>query len=150
MSVEIILSIVSCVVILLLVWIVKLLAISVEIKSIEVEERIKNNKINTAIYVINEHALNIIYMLNQTVVDSLREDSNNNGKLDAEDIALIKTKAYNTLNNTLSQEIKDIITDTYTDLDIYLNNVIEKSVVIAKANKIIKIDSQPLETIETE
>ena len=77
-------------------------------------------------------------MLNQTVVEGLKEGSLD-GRLTTADAANIKSMAFNMLLNTLSQDVKDTINSVYGDLDTYLNNVIEKTVVKAKNESAAKI-----------
>ena len=133
--------------VILLSWVARLIAAFIEVKVTEIKEKTKNEKIKTCIDIVADDAINIIYMLNQTVVDGLKEGSLD-GKLTAEDAANIKSMAFNMLINTLSQDVKDTITEVYGNLDTYLNNVIEKSVVKAKSEKKLTVKAEPLVTIE--
>ena len=133
--------------IILLSWVARLIAAFIEVKVTEIKQKIKNDKIKTAIDIVADDAINIVYMLNQTLVDGLKEGSLD-GKLTIEDANYIKAQAFNMLINTLSQDVKDTIADVYGNLDTYLNNVIEKSVVKAKAESAKKIAKQKAENME--
>lgn len=137
-TVEVIMAVAVPAFIILLSWVAKLIAAFIEIKVTEIKERTKNEKIKACIDIVADDAINIVYMLNQTVVEGLKEGSLD-GRLTAADAANIKSMAFNMLLNTLSQDVKDTINSVYGDLDTYLNNVIEKTVVKAKNESAAKI-----------
>lgn len=137
-TLEVVMAVAVPAFIILLSWMARLIAAFIEIKVTEIKEKIKNDKIKACIDIVANDAVNIVYMLNQTVVDGLKEGSID-GKLTAEDAANIKAQAFNMLLNTISQDVKNTINDVYGDLDTYLSNVIEKTVVQAKVDSAAKI-----------
>ena len=148
-TLEVVLAVAVPAFVILLSWMARLIAAFIEVKVTEIKERTKNEKIKSCIDIVADDAINIVYMLNQTVADGLKEGSLD-GKLTLEDAANIKSMAFNMLINTLSQDVKDTITEVYGNLDTYLSNVIEKTVVKAKADKKLTIKAQPLTPITEE
>ena len=120
--------------ILLLTWVAKYLAALFEAKTNEVQENIKNKKVKEAINIVSEDAINIVLTLNQTIVEGLKAASVD-GKLTVEEAAGIKTKALNMLKSTLTTDVRDTLGMVYSDIDSYLETVIEKTVVQVKTAK---------------
>ena len=76
-------------------------------------------------------AINVVQSLNQTVVNDLKNASED-GKLTQEEVITISTSALNMLKESLSSETIKAIEGAFGNLDTYLSNLIEKTVLKCK------------------
>lgn len=87
----------------------------------------ENQMLQTLINNVSDNAENIVKALNQTLVNGLK-DKSEDGKLTKDEIIAVKNEALTTLMNTLSVEAKTTLTNTFGNLELYLSNLIEAKV----------------------
>ena len=118
-------------VIILLGWCTKLLTEIVKAKVSELQSKTNNDTIKTYVDIVSDNAVNVVETLNQTLVGELKS-AHEDGKLTNEEIIHIRDTAINMLADTLSDDVKEVIGKVFCDLNAYLSNVIEKTVVAVK------------------
>lgn len=89
-------------------------------------EKLKNELTDEQLSLIKNIITNIVQMINQTFVDSAK--NNNNGYLTEEDAKLAYNKAYDLIMQSLSEEQLSVIESTYSDVDSGLLVLIESTV----------------------
>ena len=89
-------------------------------------EKLKNELTDEQLTLIKTIITNIVQMINQTFVDSAK--NNNNGYLTEEDAKLAYNKAYDLIMQSLSEEQLSVIESTYSDIDSGLLVLIESTV----------------------
>ena len=89
-------------------------------------EKLKNELTDEQLNLIKNIITNIVQMINQTFVDSAK--NNNNGYLTEEDAKLAYNKAYDLIMQSLSEEQLSVIESTYSDVDSGLLVLIESTV----------------------
>jgi len=118
----------------ILVWCANKLTKFLDAKSEEAKAKTDNETLKTYIDIINDNAVNVVQSLNNTLVDGLKNASED-GKLTADEAIEIKDKAVDMLIDTLSEDITEMISKVFGDAEEYLGNVIEKTVCNVKNNK---------------
>jgi len=116
---------------LLLTWVAKWLTAFIKAKMGEVQERTSNETLKKYLGLITESATNIVYSLNQTMVEELKSKSAD-GKLTKEEAEQIKEIAVKLLISTLKEDALEFLTNTFDDAEEFLASLIEKIVVDAK------------------
>ena len=89
-------------------------------------EKLKSELTDEQLNLIKTIITNIVQMINQTFVDSAK--NNNNGYLTEEDAKLAYNKAYDLIMQSLSEEQLSVIESTYSDVDSGLLVLIESTV----------------------
>jgi len=84
----------------------------------------------------------VVTSLQQTIVGNLKQASKD-GKLTAEQIKSIKGKAINDINTILSDEMKDILSKNYGNLDYFIEHLIEEAVFNLKNQQQNKEEVKP-------
>ena len=115
----------------ILTWCAKWLTGFLDAKKQEALTKSKNDTVKTYVELVADNAINVVTSLNQTLVEGLKKASED-GKLTLEDANNIKNTAIIMLTDTLSEDIQEVLEETFGDLQSYLSNVIEKTVVMIK------------------
>ena len=115
----------------LLLWLVSKLIKFFDTKVNEIKTRVKNETLVKYIDIVAINAKNIVMSLNQTMVEDLKAAASD-GKLTKEDALNIKTKALTLLTNTVSEDMKQVLEESFGDLHAYLDTLIEKTVAEVK------------------
>lgn len=115
----------------LLIWIAKYITALLKVKTEQIKANTENEHMKVALDMVSANAIDIVTMLNQTVVEGLKA-ANADGKLSSEEAIAIKDQALNMLIAMLSEDAKEIISKLYGDVDTYLSNLIERVVLQVK------------------
>lgn len=109
---------------LLTVYIVTLLKVKINEQSVQLENEVLENYINSAVDIIET----VVIEINQTFVDSLKKSGlfTEESAIEAKNLALEKCKCL------ISDKSKEAIEVMYNDFEIYLNSKIEE---LVKENK---------------
>lgn len=95
------------------------------------ENIIKNDQtrgaVESATNTLFEVVENIVNSVDQTMVNSLKAVSDT-GKLTTDQIVEAKNKAITAIKNTLTDEAKELLTTKYSNLDEYIDHLIESTV----------------------
>ena len=89
-------------------------------------EKLKGELTDEQLNLIKNIITNIVQMINQTFVDSAK--NNNNGYLTENDAKLAYNKAYDLIMQSLTEEQLSVIESTYSDIDSGLLVLIESTV----------------------
>ena len=115
----------------LLVWIAKYITALLKAKTEQIKANTESENAKIVLDTVSTNAIDIVMMLNQTVVEGLKA-ANADGKLTSEEAIEIKNRAFNMLITMLSEDAKEIISKLYGDVDTYLSNLIERVVLQVK------------------
>lgn len=93
-----------------------------------IAKKVKNERLQALIDNVANIVSDCVLMINQTFVDSLKEE----GKFDAEAQAMAFAKCRDAILQMLSDEAKEAIIDAYGDLEKYIRATIEANVLLFK------------------
>lgn len=95
------------------------------------KEKVKHDELKALIDRVQNTATIVVQSLNQTMVDDLKAAAED-GKLTQEEKTRIKDSALMSLLNTLNDQGKELLKETFGDLNEYLTKLIESKVGEAK------------------
>lgn len=90
----------------------------------ETRGNIKNTKVQNTLDEVVEMVVNVVQATNQTLVDTLKK----NGVFTPEAATEAFNKSKETALKMLSEEAADIIEETYGDVSVYIDTLIESTV----------------------
>jgi len=102
-------------------------------KKQEILEKTNNEKIAMFVSYAADNAVKVVESLNATIVKEYRAKASD-GKLTEEEVAEIRKTALDMMLNMMSDEMKEVLTKVFGNLEIYITNLIEKTLVDIKKN----------------
>ena len=92
------------------------------------KEKTDNEYAKLCIDILNDTITTAVVAVNQTYVDELKKDDAFTKEAQAQAFA----KVYNTVMNSLTEQVKETLTNTIGDIESYVTNRIEETVVSTK------------------
>jgi hypothetical protein len=102
-------------------------------KKQEVIEKTNNEKIAMFVEYAANNAITVVESLNATIVKEARAKSED-GSLSKDDIEDIRKTASDMMLNMMSDEMKNVLTKVFGNLEIYISNLLEKTLSDIKKN----------------
>lgn len=97
-------------------------------KANSIKAKTDNEYAKLCIDILNDTITTAVVAVNQTYVDELKKDDAFTKEAQAQAFA----KVYNTVMNSLTEQVKETLTNTIGDIESYVTNRIEETVVSTK------------------